>query len=293
MPVPQSQTYGIQQAPVKEAAGNYKLDITRVTPLWPKNLYVQWVLRNPTAGSGYFFNVYRSGSTEGPWETIAEDLADTYFYFDDSFAAPVSRTTPDLFSLRRVLYYKVTMHMATPTVLAENVRDLGITIDHRRQGILRKLSRDAYIALKRGSGTRVAVLKRKWWGEPCPKCRALTGQSTRAHCATCKGTGVTVGYWNPVYTYAQRVASPNNMQIGVQGQIDINRQRVLIPNVPQLDPLDILVFLQDNKRFLVENISGTEIHTSSVHQEVDVTELSRSSVEYNLLVDPWREPKWY
>ena len=294
MPVPQSQTYGKQDPPVKEAAGGstLRLVITRVTPLWPRRVYVQWILRNPTAGTGYFFDVYRSGSYSGPWELIAHDLADTYFHLDDAFESPNDKSGPDLQSTRRVVVYKVTVRRTT-TILAEAVQGISAGLDHRRQGIHRKLARDAYVSLKHGAGTGVAVFKRRWWGEPCPKCLSLTGQSTRSHCGTCNGTGITYGYWEPVYTYAQRTASPMNAQLGVPGQIDVNRMRALLPCIPQVDPLDFLVFLQDNKRYQVENIGGSEIHGVSVHQEVDITELARSAVEYNLKADPWRDPQWF
>jgi hypothetical protein len=293
MPVPQSQTFGKQDPPVKEAAGTHRLNITRVTPLWPRRVYVQWILRNPVSGTGYFFDVFRSGSFEGPWTRIAHDLQDIYYYLDDGFAATFDRSGPDLQSIRREIVYKVTVRRTAPTILAEAVQDISAGLDHRRQGIHRKLARDAYVSLKKGAGTRVAVFKRRWWGTPCPKCLSLTGQSTRSHCGTCNGTGITYGYWDPVYTYAQRTASPVHAQVGVAGQLDINRMRALLPYIPQVDPLDFLVFLQDNKRYQIENIGGSEIHSVTVHQEVDITELARSSVEYNLKADPWRDPQWF
>ena len=84
-----------------------------------------------------------------------------------------------------------------------------------------------------------------------------------------------------------------NAQVNISGQVDVNRMRALLPCIPQVDPLDFLVFLQDNKRYQVENIGGSEIHGVSVHQEVDITELARSAVEYNLKADPWRDPQWF
>lgn len=305
MGVPLSQTYGKEEAPTKRSGGEWdtgsprsevvpgslRIELTRVTPLWPRKAYIQWVLRNPEFASGYLFDIYRSGSAEGPWETVVKGLTDTFYYLDEGYGAAHDRTTPDLMSLVRVMVYRVDVRRVTD-ILARADKAVEISPDRRRRGIQRKLARDARVSLKKGSGTLMAVFKRRWWGEPCA-CRALTGQSTKAHCATCHGTGIVTGYWNPVYSYGQRTATPSNAQIGVQGQIDINRLRVLMPDVPQVAPLDVLVFVQDNRRFMVENLVNTEIHTMVVHQEIDVTELARTATEYNLQADPWRDPKWF
>ena len=56
---------------------------------------------------------------------------------------------------------------------------------------------------------------------------------------------------------------------------------------------DVLVFLRDNKRFVVKQQTQTELITVSVHQKVFVSELARSSIEYRILVDPLRIPSLF
>ena len=115
----------------------------------------------------------------------------------------------------------------------------------------------------------------------------------RAHCTYCWGTGFLGGYWDPVYSYAKRLRSPGQTQLGPEGNVDTNRGQVLMLSTPQVEPGDLLVFLRDNKRYLVEGVNPTQIQSVDVHQEVQVTELARSSREYGPSVDSWHDPVWY
>ncbi len=290
MPVPLSQSYGKQRSPYHK--GEFRIDITRTVGLWPRKVFVQWMLRNPSAATGYTFQVYRSGSSNGPWKQIATDLIDTFYFLDDMFSAPEDRSAAGLFSIRRTLYYKVTVEHATDSP-AEVVEQLEAGVDRRRAGIVRKLRRDAGVALKKGSGTEVAILKRRWWGEPCPKCLSATKQSTRSHCFTCFGTGIEAGYWDPVYGFATRSAAPVENVTSPEGVTKIHPLQVKMEYIPEVMPRDVLVFLRDNKRYMIDRVLTTEIHTQTVHQELEVSELAHSAVEFNITADHWHTEPWF
>lgn len=289
MAFPPSSVFNRDDSPARQGA--FRVEITRITECWPRKVYVQWVLKNPSAASSYLFNVYRSESENGPWQQVAENLADTYYFLDEDFSATYDRSTPDLMTLSRVLCYKVVVTHTTDGT-AEYVMRAEAGLDKRRRGILRKLRRDAFIMLKRGSGTEVAILKRKWYGEPCT-CISKTGMVVRAHHADCNGTGIIHGYWDPVYTYASHAASPVQVQTAPQGSVEINTLRVHIPDIPAVSRYDILVYLRDNRRYMIDQVVSTAIHSVSVHQEIDISELARTSREYELPVDPWRQPPWF
>lgn len=289
MSVPLSQTRGRERSPYHPGA--FRVEITRTTGIWPRKVFVQWILRKPTSASGYTFNVYRSGSADGPWQQVGVDLQDAYYFLDDNFPSPQDRSEPGLFSMRRTVYYRVTVSHATDGEV-ETVRPLEADVDRRRRGIIRKLRRDAAVALKKGSGTEVAIIKRKWWGEPCT-CKSATGVSTRSHCDACHGTGIVDGYWDPVYGYATRSAAPVEVQTTSKGNTETHFLRVKMLYIPEVIPKDVLVFTRDNKRYVVERVVTTEIHTQTVHQELDVSELGRSAVEYDVTADSWHTPAWF
>jgi len=261
----------------------FSIEVTRTTPIFPRKVYLQWILRKPPSSSGFKFDVYRSGSSDGPWDLLHVDLPDTFYCVD---------STPNLFSLQRVIYYKVVCRYGTEEI--STVRQLEAGLDRRREGMRRKLIRDASKALKLIMGTEVAILKRRRWGETCTHCVSKgTGQNVRAHCAYCWGTGFLEGYWTPVYGYAQRKGSPLVTQITPGGNTEVSKQSVITLGIPQVEAEDLLVFLRDSKRYIVEIADSTQLHSVDVHQELQVSELARSSREYGITVDPWHDPGWF
>jgi hypothetical protein len=146
--------------------------------------------------------------------------------------------------------------------------------------------------LRKVDGTEVAVFKRRWWGEKCT-CRSAVGVTTRSHCADCHGTGIKLGYWNPVYTFAKRSSAPVDNHTGTPGTVETHNLQVIMPYIPEVSPKDILVFLRDNKRYIIDQPVTTEIHTVTSHQELAVSELAHSAVEFDLEADSWHAPKWF
>lgn len=290
MAVPLSETYGKQKSPPKTTT-SLRLEITRTVGIWPRKVYLQWIIRNPNQSTGYLFSIYRSGSSSGPWEIVAANLNDTYYFVDENFNAPNDRSNADLLSLRRTVYYKVVVVHPTDGT-AEQIKNVEAGLDRRRAGIVRKLRRDAAVMLRKGSGTEVAILKRRWWGEPCT-CRSMTGVTTRAHHEPCNGTGIVYGYWNPVYGFATRSSEPVRIGTSEKGNEESHGISVLMLDIPEVERYDVLVFMRDNKRYIIDEVTATEIHTVSVHQELRVSELARSSREYSLEVDNWHTPEWF
>ena len=288
MSYPLSQSYSKQQTPYR--VKGFRVEVTKVTGIWPRKVYVQWDLKKPSAPTGYTFTIHRSENQTGPWEEVATGLADLYFYVDDSFPAPADNTSPGLFSMKRTVYYRVSVD--GPDGASEDVHLLEAGVDRRRKNIIRKLRRDAGVMLKKGNGTEFAVLKRRWHGEKC-SCVSSTGQSVRSKCRECMGTGVKYGYWDPVYGFAQRTAAPVDNHTGTPGTTETHYLEVRMLDIPQVTPKDILVFLRDNKRFIVDRVITTEIHATTVHQELQVSEINRSAVEYNIPVDRWHNPGWF
>jgi len=292
---PTSVVAGVQRPPIKTSNTPY-LEVTRSLPLWPRRIVVQWVLRNPGAATGYDFNVYRSGSDEGPWELLTTTpLADVFFFVDDAFSANLETGMPDLLSITRNVVYKITaqVHGQSNPVIYSSIGELDPYLDQRRWGIARKLIRDCHISLKRAVGTEVAYLRRRYWGTRCPVCLTTTGMSVKANCTTCFGTAFVGGYWNPVYGYAQMASIPVSTTLAIQGEKDVRKTHIIAGNYPALEKNDLVVFMRSGHRFIIEQSNTTQIHNYDIHSELMVSELSPSSIEFGINVEPWREPCWW
>jgi RecJ-like exonuclease len=136
------------------------------------------------------------------------------------------------------------------------------------------------------NGVPVAILKRRHWGERCNSCYDKTTRDVnRSKCIVCYGTGFKFGYFDPVYTKVKRSAPESNSQLTPEGRIDSNSTKIHCAYTPQLDTQDIIVFLRDNRRFIVDQQTETQITTVTVHQVVNALELSRDNIAFRLKVD--------
>lgn len=288
--VPHAVRQSKQRSPARQT-NTLSLQVTKVYPIWPTGIFIQWILKDPTNSGGYNFQVYRSGGPQGPWEHIGVSLFDTYFFFDGNFSANAETGTPDLLSMNRQIYYKVLVDNGAGQT-AEFIQQFEPWLDRRRAGIHRKLVRDAYVSLRVGNGTEVALLKKKQWGEKCD-CTSSSGQVIISHCKKCFGTSYVGGYWNPEYTYANRSSQPVTTARAVQGDKDIKKTRLITTRIPQLAPKDLVVFIRSNRRYRVEEVNPSQVHQVDIHQELVVSELDPSSAEYGMHLDPWKDPCWW
>jgi hypothetical protein len=269
------------------------IEITRLLPLFPRGVFLQWDLINPTEVGSYCFNIYRSGSPEGPWEALSLGGVDNYNY-SDVLPTVSTQDAADInqLSLTRGIYYRVE---AIPPSGTDNKVEAVSIVEPRLDGVQRllkrKILRDESLTFKKLNGVEIAVVKRMHWGPRCTKCWDKTTKSvTRANCITCFGTGFSPGYFAPILTLGRRGTLPAAKQLSPQGVSEYRPTQVTILDAPKVDPDDVLVFLKDNKRFLVKAHIQTELKTVGVHQKLEVSEIARSSIEYRLVVDPARIP---
>jgi hypothetical protein len=269
------------------------VEITRLLPLFPRGVFLQWDLINPTETGSYAFSVYRSGSPEGPWETLLSDGVDIYNY-SDVLPSTSTQDTGDInqLSLVRGIYYRVVVVPPSGTVnQVEVVSIVEPRLDGTQRLLKRKILRDESLMFRKLNGVEIAVVKRMHWGPRCTKCwDKVTKTVTRANCTTCFGTGFSPGYFAPVLTLGRRGTLPAAKQISPQGVSEFRPTQVTILDAPRVEPDDVLVFLKDNRRFIVKSVIQTELKTVGVHQKFEVSELARSSIEYRLVVDSARIP---
>lgn len=90
--------------------------ITKILPTYPKAVQIQWDLEAVTETGVFTFVVERSGSSLGPWVTVAT-LTDTYLY-TDLFKTPATEII-NAMSLQRDIYYRVKAIPPSGTLNAE------------------------------------------------------------------------------------------------------------------------------------------------------------------------------
>jgi len=265
--------------------------ITKVTPLFPKRVFIQWDLLDPSESGSYTFTVARSGSSDGPWETLIAGTQNSFNYIDDMENQPHLPTDgkAHLYSLQREIYYRITV--VPPSGCANQAvsdpHGLETELDPVARGVRRRLRYDETILFKRHNGVRLIVLKRRFWGERCTECYdPTTRATTKEYCETCYGTSFKQGYWNPVVVWG-RVNTPKNVQAQTteRNKKEAAPHVITLLDVPVLQDKDLIIESATNLRHEVRNQRQTELRRRTVHQQVTTSLLAHDAIEYRIPVD--------
>jgi hypothetical protein len=269
-----------------------KLRIINITALDPDGFFIQWVLDNAQESGTYTFSIYRSGGSAGPWEPLAENITDTYA-FKDTFTAPHPATTynvvrPNQLNLFRTFFYRV-VAKSPSGVIAEFIEELDPrkdnTIEDLKMAQYRRHTRFKFLRTLRLNGTPIVILKRRRWGVRCKCVDKISREIVRSSCRECWGTGFIGGYWSPIKTNARRSVSPNSSAVMPEGMHDSNDVRIWLPDFPSLEKEDVIIFLKDNSRWLVDVVTSTQIRLIEVHQVATIVALDKSHILYRFPVD--------
>lgn len=267
---------------------------TRMIELYPSGLFLQWNIQDADQFGDYVVEIYRGQAPDGPWEKLAE-YSNAYNYVDRFDTDGPADGAPNHFSIDRKLYYRV--RVIPPTGLEEAVfavGQVGVELQGRQRGVRRKMLRDELVTLSKLNGTPVALLKRKRWGPRCPDCYdPYTREVARGECLRCYGTGFVGGYHNPHYTWARRTPRSTNVTLAEAGKVERSPANIIMLDYPEMQVDDVVVFLQENTRYLITSTTGTELRLVRVHQEIQASELARSAVEYRIPVDPTTQPPMF
>ena len=109
-------------------------------------------------------------------------------------------------------------------------------------------------------GEPCLIIKRKPYGEPCPNCWSEARQQrTKSNCSVCQNTGKIYGYYQPIEMQISFDSDPvkSDVQKDYENVLDTKRGR--ISNYPMVKPRDIIINLDDNKRYVITHIETTKL----------------------------------
>jgi hypothetical protein len=233
----------------------------------------------------WLFHVDRAQNVLGPWTAISQPLTNRWAFFDtrDTPEAPSygNFRPPNQLGFRRTFYYRVRAKSPTGEEVFSVQSPAGF-MDEKMAGYARTLRRRADDSLKY-PGTEVAIFKRLQWGKRCTQCvDRVTKMATKASCRVCYGTGFVGGFATPVQVRAARRAPRNTTQPTSNQKEDAKGAMVVFPYSPMVDPDDVIVFIRDGSRWLVQGQDQTEVQLNVIHQVMNCVEIQRSSICYQL-----------
>lgn len=251
--------------------------IAQVLPVYPTHMYIQWTVEDrESALSGV--NILRSESQAGPFNTIAA-LSPTEYSYTDSEV--------NLLGLTRSYWYIIkanSVHNTAEFVLSDP-KTTEYELKGHRAKVARKARRDLKIQLERLNGVPILILKRRSFGPRCTECfNSITSDALYSHCNTCYGTTYMDGYHDPVYTHGKIDPVSVQESTGASGPNQSAMTGLTIAEYPVVEINDIIVEAKTNRRFKVMRKIQSESSRVLVHQDLQISELSRAGIEYDVPV---------
>ena len=252
--------------------------IERVLPVYPEYMHIQWSISDPNGAAGEI-EVSRSGSPEGPFTVVANKLQPSTFFYQDFAVAK--------FGLSQNIWYRIRVSSALNP--DEKVLSAPGTVEFRTQPhrfrLARKARRDLYVTLSRLNGSLYLLLKKKRFGPRCTTCfNEFTQDVVLSSCGECFGTSYQEGYHDPVSVWGKLDPTVIQQQFGTQGVSEMAMLGFVTLDYPMVDQEDILVEMQTNRRFIVKQKMQTQSSGIPVHQDLQLSELARTAVEYSIPV---------
>lgn len=269
------------------------LEIIRTTPIYRSpaqtGVFIQWDIQNPPTVGISHIKIERSGSPEGAFELVINNMINSFHYFDSFRSEPApltgyTREPLNFLSLSRQVYYRVTAYAPDETSAA-TTKEINNILPRRQALLKQKIQRDITIGFK-FNGVPLAILKRMHWGTRCSACfDLLTKKVTRSKCDVCFGTGFMGGYFSPIRISGRLGVKNIITDITPQGKADTNLVELTMLDYPLLEVDDVIACIRTNERYLVKKVMRTELQTVPVHQKIILSEISRDASEYRLLIN--------
>jgi len=237
---------------------------------------VSWALNREFINPGpYTFELYRMQSSNDTAPVKVASVVDQPFIYDSQ---------PKFTQSGKDIYYIVKLIDGKRAEFWSMTATTQMYWEHHDWLLAREIIRKETMLLRKKTGTKGWLLKRKQWGDPCPVCLdQVTQQVQNARCPTCYGTGFVGGYYAPVEFWVTMNATQRLMRLTPeQGVVAENVETVRTLAYPLVDPNDVWVHANTNSRYRVQS----QIATLARHRGIDLLlsimleELPESSAAY-------------
>lgn len=251
------------------------LNVTYVTPLYPRGNYVQWEWSEQAPAGPWSFVVERSESPNGPFTKVSNPtVVDNLTFFDHL----------PLHHLGRWWYYRVSLldgGSCKYTSKAETYLSSGQTLTPRLRGEIDKLRYNLSVLLEHDSGVEILVFKRRNEGVRCTSCMStVLNISTNDQCEVCFGTKWVGGFYSPIRTLSLFNDPPIQEGRDDEGESELRVYQLKMLDIPLLAVDDLVFETGTGQLYEIKSTLFTKRKRVVIHQEPTASELSRSHSFY-------------
>lgn len=246
--------------------------VLTVFPSWYEHCDVSWTF--PDTWENPVFNVFKSGSEEGPFVKLNPTPVHEDFFQDIHFES-TSKFNNEFYVVEAILES------------GEKFQSLPESWDSKRHRWVElralEIQRRSWLLLRKFVGVESWIFKRRVHGPRCPRCwDERSHKSLEDHCPVCYGTSFEGGYWKPLRTFLQYDPSSNNTDFQDYGKMEVNSLSAWTISLNELSPLDLVWKKDENKMFRIFQTQRTELQTAPVRQILGLVELDKEMIEYKL-----------
>lgn len=244
-----------------------------VYPIFYKQNVVEWNI--PAEWGSCKFDVYSSASELGPWRKVTIEPTAEYFYKD--------KLEPELSKFSNT-FYKVECILPS----GQRITSKPITWDNKQSTWVntraKEIQRRESILLRKFVGVKTLFFRRKRFGKRCPNCwDPISNSITKDKCQVCLGTGFEGGYFGGYETLLQYDPTPSAVEFSYQGMVEHNSITAWTTSYPSIESLDIILRVPDMRLYRVGTKQTTELQTVAVRQILQLVEIGKNKVEFELV----------
>ena len=221
----------------------------------------------------YEFFILRAGdSPMGPYTQVAGPIVDGY-RFRDVRVQQLHKWRQYFYKLRVVDRRTGEAKEFGPTPSGDDGPDLiAVEIQRLEDKLFREFT-----------GRKCFLFTARTFGPRCSCFDVVQNKITRSNHRPCFGTGWLGGYMSPAAVWVQIDPNPKNTAATSLQEIQQSDSLARMISFPPVSPKDILVEAS-NRRWRVISVRQTERLRSAVRQELQIHEIPRGDVEYELPV---------
>lgn len=248
--------------------------VVTLYPRWYKHVFVEWAV--PAEWGDCTFDVFFSPNINGPYTRINNGPLSGN-HLKDTDAQEYSKTNKAYYIVEATLLASDSQKLRSAPTSWETTQTPWVQL--RSQEIQRR----EYILLSKFTGNKAYLFRRKTYGERCPECwNTKVNKVMKDDCKTCYGTSFKGGYFDCYTTYVQYDPSPDVSMKTYFGKFEPNQTAGWTISVPEFFPDDIVIRHGKWDVHKVDQTSRTELQGNTVRQLMQLTELDKGTIEYDL-----------
>lgn len=233
---------------------------THYSVLTTQRVTVSWAMEPSFIAPGpWAFTLERGyAPTETQWEEIASTVDQPWLYDN----------RPVVNKVGVPIYYRIKLVDGKGEVYYSQIQTTKAYWGRYDWTLAREIIRKETLLLRKKTGVTGFLLKRRYFGTPCPDCiDPATLQVQSSNCATCFGTGVVGGYYPPFEYWVTMNATQRMRRLTPeQGLMTTTIESVRALAYPVVEGNDVWVHGETNTRYFI----GQDMKAIARHRGIDL-----------------------